>query len=330
LLNLGLIGFGYWGPNIARNAFVSKKVKLRSICEIKRKRLYLAKKTYGTSIEYCEDYRNLLEDPQIDAIAVAVETDSHYEIGKNALIAGKHLFMEKPFTSTSFQAIELKKIAEENHLIVHVDHIMIYHPIVRRIAQMISEGAIGELIYFDVSRMNLGKLKADVNSMWDLAVHDLAILDLLSQGKEPLLVQAMGVRRYGPRELLTYLTLQYETFIAHIKSSWLSPIKERRMIFAGTKKMLVFDDMKVGEKLYIYDKGFDTQAIPLDIEYGEYAVKIRNGDLFVPNIPEEDSLMNSLEHFATCIEEKKPSISDPDQAIRLIKILERADRDLIH
>lgn len=328
MLNIGLIGYGYWGPNIARNAFGSKKVKLCSICEIKNDRLELAKKTFASSVQYCQDFRLLLEDPKIEAIAVAVETSAHFEIGKKVLLAGKHLFMEKPFTSTSFQAIELKKIAEEKRRIIHIDHIMVYHPIIRKIKEMISEGVIGEPIYYDVSRVNLGKLKADVNSMWDLGVHDLAIIDFLSDGKEPLLVQAMGVKRYGPQEILTYLTLQYDLFIAHLKSSWLSPLKERRIIIAGTKKMVVYDEMKTSEKLRIYDKGFDMQSIPMDIEYKEYAVKIRIGDVLIPNIPDEDSLINSIEHFADCVDENKQSISDPDQAIRIIRILEKADQVL--
>ncbi len=328
MINIGLIGYGYWGPNIAKNAFASSKINLTAICDQKQERVNQAKKTYISGVKYSLDYHTLLCDPDIHAIALAVETESHYSIGREVLLADKHLFIEKPITANTIQAQELIDLAHSRKRVLHVDHIMLYHPVVRRIKELYDSGEIGDLIYVDVSRMNLGKIKNDVNSMWDLAVHDLAIIDYLCGGKIPLKIQTMGEKRFSSQELLTYLTLKYDGFIAHIKSSWISPLKERRIIIAGEKKMIVFDDMKGIEKLCIYDKGFDRIDVVQNMEYPDYAVRIRTGDLFIPNIEGEDALKNSIEAFAHSIENGSPSISDGAQALRVVGILEAANRSL--
>jgi predicted dehydrogenase len=202
---------------------------------------------------------------------------------------------------------------------------MMYHPCVQKIRELIVSDEIGDLIYVEAMRMNLGQIKKDVSAMADLAVHDLSIIDYLSDGKEPFYIKAVGEKKYNPKESLTFLMLRYHDFIAHIQSSWISPLKERKLIVAGTKKMVVFDDMKPStEKLTIYDKGVDVIAGE-DVEYQDYAVKTRVGDIWIPYIQEEDALYNSLNHFAQCISANKESKSGPEQAIRVIKILENAD-----
>ena len=202
---------------------------------------------------------------------------------------------------------------------------MVFHPIIKMVKKIIDNGELGEMIYFDSSRMNLGKIKPDVNAMWDLAVHDLAVIDYLGNGKEPYQIMVMGEKHYGEQETLTYLTMKYDGFIAHIKSSWISPLKERRMIIAGTNKMIVFDDMKIIEKLMIHDKGIEVNPYKDNQEYKDYVIKVRTGDVFIPFTPEEDALQNSLEHFAGCAANRRNSISGPEQAIRIIRILEKAD-----
>lgn len=324
-MNIALIGYGYWGPNVAKNIFANKKLRLHTICDLKPARLDKARNLYVEQSRYETDYLRLLTNPEIQVVAVAVETSAHFQVVKDALNAGKHVYVEKPFTSTVSEAEELAQLAAAKGLIIHVDHIMIYHPCIRKIRELIISGELGEFLYIEAMRMNLGQIKKDVSAMADLAVHDLSIIDYLSDGKEPFYIKAVGEKKYSPRESLTFLMLRYHDFIAHIQSSWISPLKERKLIVAGTKKMVVFDDMRPStEKLTIYDKGVDVVA-GKDVEYADYAVKTRVGDILIPYIPEQDALFNSIEHFADCIESGKPSLSGPEQAIRVLKILDQAD-----
>lgn len=326
MINIALIGFGYWGPNVAKNIHANKELNLYSICDYKEDRLGKAKSIYIEQTTYETEYKNLLSNPEIEAIAIAVETSGHYSLVKDALLAGKHVYVEKPFTSTVKEAQELEKLANELGLIIHVDHIMIFHPIIRKIKSLISNGELGEILYIDAMRMNLGQIKKDVSAMWDLAVHDLAIIDYFMDGQEPFYVNSVGEKYYNPKESLCFLTLRYEGFISHIQSSWISPLKERKLIVAGTKKMVVFDDLK-SDKLSVYDKGVDIISGE-DIEYHDYAVKTREGDIWIPYIKQEDALYNSINHFKESIETKAQSISSPSQAIRLQSILEEADKKM--
>jgi len=325
MVNIALIGYGYWGPNLARNIFESKLTNLYSICDNKPERLKLAKIKYLTQTSYNLDYKDVLNNSNIDAIAIAVETTSHFKIAQEAILAGKHIFLEKPMTSTSVEAEKLKDIASQNNVKLHVDHIMLFHPAIKKTKKMIESGEIGELIYFDSSRLNLGKIKNDVSAMWDLAVHDLAIIDFLINGLSPDQISVMGEKHWSKKESLTFLNLKYGRFIAHLKSSWISPVKERRIIIAGTKKMIVFDDLHSPESMTIYDKGFDVDNKYENIEYDDYAPKIREGSALIPHLPIEDSLKNSIEYFANLIINDNISYSGAEQAIRIIKILEQAD-----
>ncbi|MFX4212083.1 Gfo/Idh/MocA family protein [Aliarcobacter butzleri] len=324
MINIGLIGFGYWGPNVAKNIHANKDLNLYSICDYKEDRLEKAKSIYIEQTTYESDYKKLLTNPNIQAIAVAVETSGHYKLVKEALLACKHVYVEKPFTSTVKEAEELHELAKELNLIIHVDHIMIFHPMIRKIKELIDNGELGDILFIDAMRMNLGQIKKDVSAMWDLAVHDLSIIDYLMEGKEPFYINSVGEKYYNPKESLCFLTLRYEGFISHIQSSWISPLKERKLIVAGTKKMVVYDDMKTAEKLMVYDKGVNVVS-GKDVEYDDYVVKTRDGDVWIPYIKQEDALYNSINHFRECILEKKQSISNPTQAIRLQKILEIAD-----
>lgn len=327
MINIGLIGFGYWGPNVAKNIHVNPNMVLHTICDIKQERLEKAKTIYIAQTNYETDYKKLLENKDIQAIAIAVETSGHYKLVKETLLAGKHVYVEKPFTSTVKEAEELQKLAEKLKLIIHVDHIMIFHPVIRKIKELIDNRDLGEILFIDAMRMNLGQIKKDVSAMWDLAVHDLAIIDYLMDGEEPFYINSVGEKYYNPKESLCFLTMRYKGFISHIQSSWISPLKERKLIVAGTKKMVVFDDMKTAEKLMIYDKGVSVISGE-DVEYDDYVVKTRDGDVWIPYIKQEDALYNSINHFRECILENKQSISNPDQAIRLQKILETADEKM--
>lgn len=323
-MTLALVGYGYWGPNVARQLNANKRIKFKLICEKKPERLARAREVFLNQVSYELDYSKVLDDPEIDAVCLAVETSAHFELARQAILAGKHVYVEKPFTSTVFEAIALKELAAERRRIIHVDHIMVFHPCIMKIKECIDSGEVGDLLYFDAQRMNLGQIKKDVSSMWDLAVHDLSIIDYLAGSREPFYVSAVGERHYNPKETITFLTLRYEGFIAHIKSSWISPIKERKLIVAGTKRMIVFDDTKISEKLMIYDKGVDIVSGD-NIEYMDYVVKTRVGDAWSPFVKEGDALFNSINHFIDCLETGTQSISGPDPAIHVIRVLESAD-----
>lgn len=326
-MRTALIGYGYWGPNVARQLYANKRVDFLFICDKNPERLAKARQTYVEQVKYESDAKKIIDNPAIDAVCLAVETSAHFELARLALLAGKHVYVEKPFTSTVAEAEELKRLAEERKLIIHVDHIMVYHPCIRRIKDIIDAGELGSILYFDAQRMNLGQIKKDVSAMWDLAVHDLSIIEFLAGSREPFYISAVGEKHYNPKETLTFLTLRYEGFVAHIKSSWISPLKERRLIVAGTKKMVVFDDIKSSEKLMVYDKGVDIVGSG-GIEYSDYAVKTRSGDVWVPYIDQQDALYNSLDHFVNCTENRSPSQSGPDAAIHVIRILETADQQM--
>lgn len=325
MINIALVGYGYWGPNVAKNIYANKEYELKVICDKKQDRLEKAKKLYAESVKYIDNFEEILEDDTISAVALAVETSAHYELAKKALLAGKDVYVEKPFTETVEQALNLNQVAKERNLIIHVDHIMVYHPVIKKIKSLIDEGDIGDIIYFDCSRINLGQLKNDVSAMWDLSVHDLSIIDFLSDGIEPVEVKAIGKKAYSQKESVTFLSLNYEKFLANITASWLSPIKERRILIAGTKKMLVYDDVDVLNKLIVYDKGFDMID---EIEYADYVTKTRSGDGVIPKLEQSDALYNSLEQFRQSIIDRKESKTNAEAAIRILRILEKANEDL--
>ena len=325
MTNIALVGYGYWGPNVAKNIYSNNEYSFKIICDKKQDRLEKAKKMYAESVTYSLDFDDVLNDKSIEAVALAVETSAHYDLAKKALLAGKDVYVEKPFTDNVEQAVELKRLADEKGLIIHVDHIMVYHPVIKKIKFLIDSGEIGDIIYFDCSRINLGQLKNDVSAMWDLSVHDLSIIDFFSGGAEPVEVKAIGKKAYSQKESVTFLSLDYGNFLANITASWLSPIKERRILIAGTKKMIVYDDIDVLNKLIVYDKGFDKIE---NIEYDDYVIKTRSGDGLIPKLEQSDALYNSLEQFRQSIITRKESVTNADAAIRIIKILEKADRDL--
>lgn len=325
-MNIGLIGYGYWGPNLARNIMELNEVRLLAICEANLQRIERAKTLYGNQVElYTDDYEALLTHPSIDAVVVATQTEPSFKIIMDALHAGKHCFVEKPIASTVERAEIIKEEATKLGLIVHCDHIMVFNPIIRYIKGMLDSGELGELMYIDISRINLGPIRKDVNAMLDLAVHDIAVIDYLSSGERPESLSALGQILYGEQESITYLTLKYPSFIAHIKSSWVSPLKERRIMIAGSKKMVIFDDVKLTEKLMIYDHGFDVKSYE---EYGHYEFETRTGDIFIPNIKYEDSLKNSVQHFINSVREGTPTLTGLEHSLRVMRTLEEAMNSL--
>ena len=319
------VGYGYWGANISRKLMASAKFELKALCEIRADRAAKARKALPDSVEISDNYENYLGDPEIDGFIIATETVNTFAIGMKAMSAGKHIFMEKPIATTVERTHQLIAHAKETNRIIHCDHIMLYNPYYRYIKKMIDYGDLGDIYYFDVSKLNLGPIRKDVNALMDLAVHDVAVIDWISGGKEPFALSAFGETPFGLQETITYLTMKYEGFIAHLKSSWVSPIKVRQTMIAGTKKMVIFDDMSA-EKVKVYDCGIDVSR---GDEYGQYEFQNRVGDIHIPNIPFEDSLQNSLEFFERCCETGEQSRSGPDQCLRVMKVLEWAQEELV-
>jgi predicted dehydrogenase len=326
MLNMSLVGFGYWGPNVAKNLYNHPEINFSYICDKKEDSLEKAKSIYVEQVKYTPDYNVILKDKKVNAVALAVETSAHFELAKQAIEADKHVYIEKPFTSTVAEAMDLKVFAERNRKIIHIDHIMMYHSYIQKIKRLYDSGDIGDVVYFDASRMNLGQIKEDVNAMWDLAIHDLSILDYLFNPGWPNVINAIGHKSINKSEVTTFLLLKYGNLIANIKSNWLSPIKERKLIIAGTKKMLVYDDVSTVEKLKIYDSGLISNLDTSD--YNTYVIKTRTGDILSPDIKTSDALYNSIDHFIECINTGRQSLSNPDQGIKMLKILEAADDQL--
>lgn len=324
-MTLALIGYGYWGPNIARNAYRNPKITLHSICDKKEAMRAKAKDLYAESVRYESDYKRLLQDDRINAVAIAVETPAHKDLVLECLAAGKHVFCEKPLTDSLADAKEIEAAARKAERCVHVDHIMLYHPAIQKIKAIYDRGDLGDILYVHCSRINLGQVKNDVNSMWDLSVHDLSIVDYLTNGAPVQTVEALGSKAFSSHHSSVFMLLQYQGFIAQMTSSWVSPIKERKIIIAGSKRMLVYDDVEILNKLIIYDKGFDGAK---EDDYQTFAPKARSGDGWIPKIEAGDALYNSLEHFRTAIHEQGESSSSPAAAIRIIEALEAGDRAL--
>lgn len=324
MLKIAHVGYGYWGTNVVRNIAASAKTDLRAIIDVRAERVEAARKAYPAVPMIGTDVRAVLEDPAIEAVALAIQTEPAFELARAVLNAGKHLFIEKPLAENGEKAAILAELSEKTGRVLHIDHLMLFHPIIRRIKDLYDSGELGKLIYVDVSRMNLGPIRKDVNAMLDLAVHDLAVIDYISDGAFPYHVEAIGETHYGSQETLTYLTLKYPSFLAHIKSSWISPIKERRTIIGCEKKMVIFDDMKTVDKLTIYDQGI----VETGEEYGAYEYKARTGDITIPYIQQRDALRSSIEHFADCVVAGRESIADGRQGVKIAKILDEARRKL--
>ncbi len=319
------VGYGYWGANISKKLVASPHFEFRALCEILPDRAENARKNLPEYVEISDNYENYLDDPQVDAFIIATQTVNTFEIGMKAMAMGKHVFMEKPLATTVVRSEKLKEQAEKYKVILHCDHIMLYNPYYRYIKKLYDSGDLGELRYYHVEKLNLGPIRKDVDALMDLAVHDVAVVDWLSGGKEPKALSAMGETPFGEHPVHTYLTVRYDSFIAHFESSWLSPIKVRQTVVAGSRKTVIFDDM-AQDRIKVYDCGIDVQSAD---RFEDYVYTNRRGDIYVPDIQFEDSLQNSLEYFERCARLGEQSLSGPDPSIRVMKTLEWAEKAMI-
>ncbi|MEN8264154.1 MAG: Gfo/Idh/MocA family oxidoreductase [Nitrospirota bacterium] len=324
MLKVGVIGYGYWGPNVVRNFCGQENVQVTSVCDKDPARLELVKKVYP-AIELVHDYNDIINSNKIDAVAIITPVSTHYELAKQALQNGKHVFVEKPFTSTVAQAEELIELAEKKNLKIMVDHTFLFTGAVRKIRQVIDEGVLGKIFYYDSTRVNLGLFQHDVNVVWDLAPHDFSVMDYLIDEK-PVAVTANGKSHIYGYEDVAYVTAHFQNnIIAHFNLNWLSPVKVRSTLIGCEKKMLVWNDVSADEKIKIYDKG-----VKVDKRESIYKllVSYRTGDIWTPKIEQVEALNLETKYFVDCIENDKVPMNDGHAGLQVVKMLNACDKSL--
>lgn len=322
MISIGIIGYGYWGPNLVRNFAETPGAAVAGVADLDTAKLELVQRRFP-AIKTTTDFRDLIADPSIDAIAVATPVSSHFELGMAALKAGKHLWVEKPMTETSYQAQKLVDEAERRGRVLIVDHTFIYTGAVRKMGDIIKSEELGRIYYYDSTRVNLGLFQRDVSVISDLAVHDFTILDYLL-GEHPVAVSASGINHFpGTPENLAFITLFYDSgTIAHTNVSWLAPVKVRQILIGGSKKMIVYDDLQPSEKIKVYDKGVSFTDDPQKIL--EMRVGYRTGDMWAPNLAVTEALRIESEHFIDCIEHSKVPETDGRLGVRVVELIEAA------
>ena len=322
MINIGIVGYGYWGPNLVRNFSETPGVTVAAVADQDTKRLELVQRRYP-AVRTTQRFQDLLQDPKVDAIAIATPVSTHFELGMAALRAGKHLWLEKPMTETLLQATKLMEEAERRQLTVFVDHTFIYTGAVRKMGELIKSGELGRVYYYDSIRVNLGLFQRDVNVISDLAVHDFSILDYLL-GEHPAAVSASGTNHFpGTPENLAYITLFYDSgTIAHTNVSWLAPVKVRQILIGGSKRMITYDDLEPSEKVKIYDKGISFTEDPKQIY--DMRVGYRTGDMWAPKLDASEALQKGASHFVDCIEQKKAPETDGHLGLRVVEVIEAA------
>ncbi len=322
MISIGVIGYGYWGPNLVRNFAEIDGAVVAGVADQDEKKLEIVQRRYP-AIRTATHFQDLIEDPSIDAIAVATPVSTHFEVGVAALKAGKHLWLEKPMTETSLQAHKLIEEAERRQRILFVDHTFVYTGSVRKMGEIVKSGDLGRVYYYDSTRVNLGLFQRDVNVISDLAVHDFSILDYLL-GEHPVAVSASGINHFpGTPENLAYVTLFYDSgAIAHANVSWLAPVKVRQILVGGSKKMISYDDLEPSEKVRVYDKGVSFTDDPQQIY--EMRVGYRTGDMWAPKLATTEALRIGGEHFLDCIRNGKNPDTDGHLGLRVVELIEAA------
>jgi predicted dehydrogenase len=324
LLRVGVIGYGYWGPNIVRNFHGLENAQVVTVCDKSPAALKRVSRTYP-GLELTTDFTGVLRSPDIDAVAIVTPVWTHYELARTALENGKHVFVEKPFTSTSQQAEELVELAARRNLKIMVDHTFLFSGAVRKIRDIIDAGTLGPLYYFDSTRVNLGLFQHDVSVVWDLAPHDLSIMDDLI-GERPEAVVATGGNHLNGLADMAFITIYFQSnIVAHINVNWLSPVKVRTTLIGGRDKMLVWNDLEADEKIKIYDKGVEITS---GQGVYELLVSYRSGDVWAPKCEQSEALKVELEYFVDCILNDHTPTNDGAAGLRVVRLLEAADSSL--
>lgn len=319
MVNFGIIGYGYWGINLVRNFASLENGKVHMVADGRPERLAMLSKNYP-SIQTTTNADELLSDKTVDAVVIATPVFSHFSLAKKALLAGKHVLLEKPMTSSVAEAEELISIATKRGLVLMVDHTFLYTGAVQKMKELINGDTIGAIRYFDSSRINLGLFQPDVNVLWDLAPHDISILTYLIDHK-PYSVNATGISHtHNGIENIAYMTINYQSdFIAHFDCSWTSPVKVRHTLIGGDKKMIVFNDLEPSEKVRIYDTGYDHKTVE---DKAKIMVDYRTGDVFIPKISSQEALMGVAKDFLNSIVNGTKPLADAELGMKVVQILE--------
>ncbi|SRR5689334_1707903 len=323
MIRVGVIGYGYWGPNIVRNFRSLDGSRVEMVCDKSPNSLKRALQAYP-DLKTCSDPEEVVSSPDVDAVAVITPVWTHFELAKAALQNGKHVFVEKPFTADANQAEELIELADRKNLTIMVDHTFLFTGAVRKIRQLVDDGTLGDLYYYDSMRVNLGLFQHDVNVIWDLAPHDLAIMDYVIQDS-PEAVVATGQSHLNGHEDIAFITVYFpRNVIAHINVNWLSPVKVRTTLIGGEKKMLVWNDLEADEKIKIYDKGVDFSRK----DVYQLLVSYRTGDMWAPQVEQVEALRVELGHFLDCVQHGKTPINDGVSGLRVVRMLEAAEKSV--
>jgi len=323
-IKFGVVGYGYWGPNVVRNLNQLDGSEVLAVCDQSANARKKVQKAYP-QVAVIADAADLMASPDIDAIAVITPVWTHYELTKAALENGKHVFVEKPFTSDSAQAEELINLAAKKNLKIMVDHTFLFTGAVRKISQLVESDALGKIYYYDSTRVNLGLFQHDINVVWDLAPHDLSIIDHLMV-ERPEAVVATGESHLNAHEDIAFITIYFpDKLIAHINVNWISPVKVRTTLIGGEKKMLVWNDLEADEKIKIYDKG-----VSVTTQEGLYnlLVNYRSGDMWAPQVEQVEALKQELAYFVDCIAHDRTPFNDGAAGLRVVKLLEAASESL--
>lgn len=328
MLKLGIIGYGYWGPNILRNFMGTPGVSVVAVCDVEDKARSHVKRNYP-DMHVAHDCNEILDSTEIDAVAIITPVSTHYDLAKRALQNGKHIFIEKPFTSNQAQAEELINIAEQKHLTIMVDHTFLFCGAVKKIKQLIDEDVLGELYYFDSIRINLGLFQKDVNVIWDLAPHDLSIMNHII-GKKPTAVSATGMSHFNDDiENVAYITVYFPgNCIAHFNVSWLSPVKIRTTLIGGNKKMIVWNDLVADEKIRVYDRGVENGHGGCREKMQRMMTSYRIGDMWCPKVENIEALKAEAEYFVECVDQNKRPVNDGAAGLEVVNMIEASVRSM--
>jgi predicted dehydrogenase len=326
-INVGIIGLGYWGPNLLRNFYTVDDSKVLICCDISPNRCEKFAMLYP-GIEFSQNAEDIFNNPRVEAVVIATPVNSHYSLVKRALQEGKHVLVSKPLTNDLTQAEELVKLSEDKELVMQVDHTFIFHPAVEKLKNIIVQGELGELYYVDSVRINLGLFQHDVSVVWDLAPHDISIMEYLID-RPVRWVQAVGARHAGQKvESMAYITVQYDgNILGHCHVNWLAPMKVRLTTVGGSRRMAIYDDNLVTEKIKIYDSGVNVNTI--ENLYHALA-QYRRGDIYAPAIENVEALEREVRHFLLCIQNRKKPITGGRAALRIISILTAAHESIIN
>ena len=325
MLSIAVIGHGYWGPNLVRNFADLPGARVSWVTDLRPERLAPVSARYPTT-KVSSDYQDAINDPSVDAVVIATPVSTHFTLGMAALQAGKHVLLEKPLASTADEAARLVDEADRRGLTLMVDHTFVYTPAVQKVRELTQAGELGDLYYYDSVRINLGLFQHDVNVLWDLAVHDLSIMDFVLD-RQPVSVSATGLAHVpGRPENIAYMTMFFEApLIAHVHVNWLSPVKVRRTLLGGSRRMVLFDDLEASEKIKVYDRGISVSA---GADVYQMLVGYRTGDMWAPQLALREALHAEAAHFVDCIEHRRTPVTDGQAGLRVVRLLEAATESM--